>query len=113
MCGLHRYIGGSVGSNLPVEIQLHAQSWRSAHEACPRAPAGTDQEASHEQVWSVTLALVTIRACLIDLMTGLSWHVKDLTSPHPHVVQHHPQVGGSDGLRTQSEGPILAVGGGL
>ena len=43
-------------------------------------------------------------------MIRLSRHVKDLTSPHPHVMKQHPQVGGSGGLRTHR---IRAVGGGL
>lgn len=63
MGGLQRHIGGSVDSHLP-EIQQHAQSWRSARvRGHPRA-AGTGQQASHEQVWSVTLAVATIKGML-------------------------------------------------
>ncbi len=50
------------------------------------------------------------KAWLVDPMIGLSRHVLDLTSPYPHVMQQHPQVGGSVGLRTHR---IRAVGGGL
>ena len=51
------------------------------------------------------------KAWLVDPMIGLSRHVMDLTSPHPHVMQQHPQVGGSGGLWTHRG--IRAVGGGL
>ena len=30
-------------------------------------------------------------------------HVKDLTSPHPHVMKQHPEVGGSSGLPTTTQ----------
>ena len=35
-------------------------------------------------------------------MTGLSRYVKNLTRPHPHVMQQHQQVGGSGRLRMRS-----------
>ena len=40
------------------------------------------------------------KAWLVDPMIGISRHVKDLTSPQPHVMQQHLQVGGPGGLRT-------------
>ena len=70
MVGLMRWVGtphewsappyrcGSVGSHLPM-MQQHAESWRSGHRRQPAV--GTGEQASHEQVWSVTLALATIK----------------------------------------------------
>ena len=84
MGGSHHHIGGLVGSYLP-EIQQHAQSWRSGH-VCGRPWAPVSKHINHEQVWSVPLVLAIIKGMwLVDPMIGLSRHVKDLTSPHPHV----------------------------
>ena len=103
MGGSYHHIGGSVGSHLP-EIQQHAQSWRSGHVCGRPRPAGTGEQAYHEQVWSVTLALATIKGMVgrpnnraIQTCEGLDQSL----GPHPHVIQQHPQVGGSGGLRTQ------------
>ena len=100
MGGSHHYIGGSVGSHLP-EIQQHAQSWTSVH-VCGRPWAPVSMHIMSRYgvlpwLWPPS------KAWLVDPMIGLSRHVKDLTSPHPHVMQQHPQVGGSGGLRTQSD----------
>ena len=107
MGGSHHHIGGSVGSHLP-EIQQHAQSWTSVH-VCGRPWAPVSKHIMSRYgvlpwLWPPS------KAWLVDPMIGLSRHVKDLTSPHPHVMQQHPQVGGSGGLRTHR---IRAVGGGL
>ena len=91
MGGLHRHIEGSVGSHLPL-MQHHAQSWRSGHVGGqPWAPVS--KHLSHEQVWCVTLALATING-MLDIPHDRR-HVKDLTSPHRHVMQQHPKNGGS------------------
>ena len=95
MGGSHHHIGGSVGSHLP-EIQQHAQSWRSGH-VCGRPWAPVSKHIMSRYgvlpwLWPPS------KAWLVDPMIGLSRHVKDLTSPHPHVMQQHPQVGGSGGL---------------
>ena len=99
MGGSHHHIGGSVGSHLP-EIQQHAQSWTSVH-VCGRPWAPVSKHIMSRYgvlpwLWPPS------KAWLVDPMIGLSRPVKDLTSPHPHVMQQHPQVGGSGGLRTQS-----------
>ena len=107
MGGSHHHIGGSVGSHLP-EIQQHAQSWTSAH-VCgrPWAPVSEHIMSSYgvlPWLWPPS------KAWLVDPMIGLSRHVKDLTSPHPHVMQQHPQVGGSGGLRTRTGSGLCVVG---
>ena len=107
MGGSHHHIGGSVGSHLS-EIQQHAQSWTSVH-VCGRPWAPVSKHIMSRygvlpRLWPPS------KAWLVDPMIGLSRNVKDLTSPHPHVMQQHPQVDGSGGLRTHR---IRAVGGGL
>ena len=107
MGGSYHHIGGSVGSHLP-EIQQHAQSWTSVH-VCGRPWAPVSKHIMSRYgvlpwLWPPS------KAWLVDPMIGLSRHVKDLTSPHSHVMQQHPQVGGSGGLRTHR---IRVVGGGL
>ena len=107
MGGSHHHIGGSVGSHLP-EIQQHAQSWTSVH-ICGRPWALVSKHIMSRYgvlpwLWPPS------KAWLVDPMIGISRHVKDLTSPQPHVMQQHLQVGGPGGLRTPRIG---AVGGGL
>ena len=107
MGGSHHHIGGSVDSHLP-EIQQHAQSWTSTH-VCGR-PWAPVSEHIMSRYGVLPWLWPPSEAWLVDPMIGLSRHVKDLTSPHPHVMQQHPQVGGSGGLRTHR---IRAVCGGL
>ena len=94
--------------HLPM-MQQHAESWRSGHRRQPAV--GTGEQASHEQVWSVTLALATIKG-MVDRPNDrcLSRYLKNLTRPHPHVMQQHPQVGGSGRLRTRSRSGLWVVG---
>ena len=69
---------------------------------------GTGEQAYHEQVWSVALALATIKGMvLVDPMIGLSRHVKDLASPHPHVLKLVALVAGG---RTGSGLCVVANG---
>ena len=100
MGGSHHHIGGLVGSHLP-EIQQHAQSWRSGH-VCGRPWAPVSKHVMSRYgvlpwLWPPS------KAWLVDLMIGLSRHVKDLTSPYPHVMKQHPEVGGSSGLPTTTQ----------
>ena len=76
MGGSHHHIGGSVGSHLP-EIQQHAQSWRSVH-VCGRPWAPVSKHIMSRYgvlpwLWPPS------KAWLVELMIGLSRHVKDLT----------------------------------
>ena len=79
MNGLHRHIGGSVGSHLPMK-QQHAESWRSGHRRQPAV--GTGEQASHEQVWCVTLALATIKG-MVDRPNDRSIQVCEELDPSP------------------------------
>ena len=69
MGGLHRHIGASVGSHLPmmqhsmlkVGPRLGISALRQTAAAWPWAPV---EQASHEHAWCVTLALATIGGML-------------------------------------------------
>ena len=100
MGGSHHHIGGSVGSHLP-EIQQHAQSWTSVH-VCGR-PWAPVSEHIMSRYGVLPWLWPPSKAWLVDPMIGLSRHVKDLTSPHPHVMQKHPQVDSSSGLPTTTQ----------
>ena len=106
MGGSHHHIGGSVGSHLP-EIQQHAQSFTSVH-VCGRPWAPVSKHIMSRYgvlpwLWPPS------KAWLVDPTIVLSRRVMDLTSPHPHVMQQHPQVDGSGGLRTQSRSGLWVV----
>ena len=65
------------------------------------APVGTGEQAYHEQVLSVTLALATIKGMVGRPHDGAIQACEGLDqspSSSPHVMQQHPQVGGSSGL---------------
>ena len=107
MGGSHHHIGGSVGSHLP-EIQQHDQSWRSRH-VCghPRALVSKHIMSRYgvlPWLWPPS------KAWLVDPMIGLSRHVKDLTSPHPHVLKLVALVAGG---RTATGSGLCVVADGL
>ena len=113
MGGSHHHIGGSVGSHLP-EIRLRYRSMLKVGGPCTSAGAHGAWAPVSKHIMSRYGVLPWLwppsKAWLVDPMIGLSRHVLDLTSPYPHVMQQHPQVGGSGGLQTHR---IRAVGGGL
>ena len=67
-------------------MQQHAESWRSEHRRQPAV--GTGEQASHEQVWSVTLALATIKG-MVDRSNDRSIQVceeLDQSPPSCHAA---------------------------
>jgi hypothetical protein len=75
-------------------------------------PWGTGEQASHEQVWSVTLALATIKG-MVDRSNNRSIQVvKNLTSPTLMVCSSPHKFGGSGPLR-DAVSIWACVGGGL
>ena len=65
-------------------MQQHAESWRFGHRRQPAV--GTGEQASHEQVWSVTLALATIKG-MVDRPNDRYIQVcEELDAPVPTLM---------------------------